>query len=343
MRKALQLPRLEPTEESVFLNRRRFLETALMAGAGTCLFPSLGCAQPPPIPEGGPLSVPLERPEVFPAKRNSSFDPPDLQLTDRLVAATHNNFYEFLPNRGGPVWKYTGNFEVEPWKVEVGGECHKPRTFDLDDLFGFEQEERVYRFRCVETWGMNIPWTGFPLSRLLKVVQPTDKARHVRFITAQKPGQMPGLSERHYPWPYYEALRLDEAMNDLTLAVTGVYGKPLLKQHGSPVRIIAPWKYGYKSPKSIVKIELVAKNPGTFWSAKPYQHEYGYLSNVNPNIPHPRWSQEWDYMLVANATPRRGPRRPTLMFNGYADQVGHLYPDEPTKPQHPMQRWQTAR
>ena len=343
MRKALQLPRLEPTGESVFLNRRRFLETALLAGAGTCLFPSLGCAQPPPIPEGGPLSVPLERPEVFPAKRNSSFDPPDLQLTDRLVAATHNNFYEFLPNRGGPVWKYTGSFEVEPWKVEVGGECHKPRTFDLDDLFGFEQEERVYRFRCVETWAMNIPWTGFPLSRLLKVVQPTDKARHVRFITAQKPGQMPGLSERHYSWPYYEALRLDEAMNDLALVVTGVYGKPLLKQHGSPVRIIAPWKYGYKSPKSIVKIELVPKQPGTFWSSKPYQHEYGYLSNVNPNIPHPRWSQEWDYMLVANATPRRGPRRPTLIFNGYADQVGHLYPDEPTKPQHPMQRWQTAR
>ncbi|MDE2665431.1 MAG: protein-methionine-sulfoxide reductase catalytic subunit MsrP [Acidobacteriota bacterium] len=343
MSKVLQLPRLEPTEESVFLNRRRFVQTALLAGAGTCLYPSLGCSQPPPPPEGGPLALPFERPEVFPAKRNAGFDPPNLELTDRLVAATHNNFYEFLPNRGGPVWKYTSRFEVEPWKVEVSGECQKPRTFDLDDLFGFEQEERVYRFRCVETWAMNIPWTGFPLSKLLKDVQPTAKARHVRFITAHRPAQMPGLSERHYPWPYYEALRLDEAMNDLTLAVTGVYGKPLLKQHGAPVRIIVPWKYGYKSPKSIVKIELVAKKPGTFWSAKPYQHEYGYLSNVNPNVPHPRWSQEWDYMLVANAAPRRGPRRPTLMFNGYADQVGHLYPDEPTKPQRSLRRGQTAR
>ena len=152
--------------------------------------------------------------------------------------------------------------------MEVGGECHKPRTFDLDDLFGFEQEERVYRFRCVETWAMDIPWTGFPLSKLLEAVQPTGKARHVRFITAHRPDQMPGLGQKHYPWPYYEALRLDEAMHDLTLAVTGVYGKPLLKQHGAPVRIIVPWKYGYKSPKSIVKIELVAKKPGTFWSGQ---------------------------------------------------------------------------
>ena len=141
-----------------------------------CLYPSLGCAQPPPPPEGGPLSVPFERPKVFPARRNAGFDPPNLELTDRLVAATHNNFYEFLPNRGGPVWQYTiSRFEVEPWKVEVSGECHKPRTFDLDDLFGFEQEERVYRFRCVETWAMNIPWTGFPLSKLLEAVQPTGR------------------------------------------------------------------------------------------------------------------------------------------------------------------------
>ena len=342
-RKLLQLPRLKPADESIFLNRRRFIKQALVAGAGTCMIPIAGLSYPQKLLNKGPLVVPFERPAVFPAKRNSRFAPQGLNLTDRLVAATHNNFYEFLPNHGGPVWKFTDRFQVEPWKVEVTGECHKPQTFDLDDLFNFEHEERVYRFRCVETWAMNIPWTGFPLHRLLTAVEPTTKARHVRFITAYKPKEMPGMAQKHYPWPYYEAMRLDEAMNELTLVVTGVYGKALLKQHGSPVRIVAPWKYGYKSPKSIVKIELVRKQPETFWAIEQYQHEYGYLSNVNPNIPHPRWSQQWDYMLAANVAPRRGPRRPTEIFNGYGKLVAQLYPDEPTQPQRPLRRGQTAR
>ena len=335
--------KLDPTDEQIYFNRRQFIGHISLASAGALLLPVPSQLQASPLLNSGPLAVPFERNDVFPAKRNGRYEGQGLKMTDRLVAATHNNFYEFLPNRGGPVWKYTENFKVQPWKIKVGGECHKPKTFDLDDIFKFEQEERVYRFRCVETWAMNIPWTGFPLNKLLKQVQPNSRARHVRFITANKPAQMPGLSQRHYQWPYHEALRLDEAMNDLTLLVTGVYGKPLLKQHGSPIRIITPWKYGYKSCKSIVRIELVRDQPSTFWGARPYQHEYGYLSNVNPNIPHPRWSQKWDYMLVANVMPRRGPRRPTEIFNGYADQVGHLYPDEPRKPQLPLRSGQPAR
>ena len=342
-KKALSLPRLRPTPEDVFLNRRRFVKDLSLAGAAMMMAPGVREITAQDVSKKDPLAVPLSRPDVFPAKRNPKFDPEGVKLTERLVAAIHNNFYEFLPGRGGPVWQLTEKFKIEPWKVEVSGECNKPRTFDLDDLFKFEHEERIYHFRCVETWAMNIPWTGFPLNRLLEAVDPKSTARHVRFITAYKSSAMPGLREEQYPWPYFEALRMDEAMHDLTMVVTGVYGKPLLKQHGAPVRTIVPWKYGYKSPKSIVKIKLVKKKPGTFWSAGPYKHEYGYFSNVNPNIPHPRWSQEWDHMLVPNVTARNGPRQPTEIFNGYGEMVASLYPDEPRALQKPLRPGQVAR
>ena len=328
------IPFDKPTDPKIFFDRRKFLAGAVGGAAIATLPSSLWATTKEEI-----LAPPISRPEIFPAKRNEAFKIPEglrQPLSSRLSAGTHNNFYEFLPTGAGPVWQRTEKFEVEPWKVEVTGLCNKPRTYDLDDLLAFPQEERLYHFRCVERWAMNVPWTGFPISKLLKQVEPQSDAKFVRFTTANRPDQMPGIAESNwYPWPYIEGLRLDEAMNPLALFVTGVYGEPLLKQHGAPIRVIVPWKYGYKNPKSIVKIELVSSQPKTFWQVQP--HEYGFLSNVNPNIPHPRWSQERSYWLDGQqwfSTP---------MFNGYAEHVASLYPDAPTTPQRPLRQGQIAR
>jgi len=327
-------PSHDVTPESVFFGRRRFLATL---GAGLATGPSLLAA---PAAEPELLTPPYENDAVFPAKANSAFTVPEdiaiKKLTERKTAASHNNFYEFLPGRGGPVWRHTGDYEVEPWKVEVKGECDKPTTLDLDDLLAFEQEERIYHFRCVERWAMNVPWTGFPLSKLLARVEPKNSARFVRFTSALVRDQMPGVREADwYQWPYEEALRMDEAMNELAFVVTGVYGKPLLKQHGAPVRLAVPWKYGYKNPKAIVKIELLAKRPKTFWQIQP--HEYGFISNVNPFIPHPRWSQAESFWLED-----REPF-PTPIYNGYGSYVAELYPNEPQTLQKALRPGQTAR
>ena len=320
------------TPREIFFNRRQFL-----AGLGAAAaLPGAALGQ---SDEAAKLAPPLSRPDVFPTQRNQEYRLPKgiaPRMTPRDVAASHNNFYEFLPGRGGPAWQYVGDFEVEPWKIEIDGECDRPQTVDLDDLFAFPHEERVYHFRCVERWAMNVPWSGFPLSMLLARVEPKPTARYVRFVSANRPDQMPGIVEAsHYPWPYFEGLRLDEAMNELAMVVTGVYGEPLLKQHGAPVRVIVPWKYGFKNPKSIVRIELLADEPSTFWQIQP--HEYGFLSNVNPNIPHPRWSQKQSYWLHNQAF------FDTPIFNGYETYVAGLYPDEPRKLQRPLQPGQTAR
>ncbi|MFQ5738593.1 MAG: protein-methionine-sulfoxide reductase catalytic subunit MsrP [Acidobacteriota bacterium] len=326
----------KPTSPQAFLGRRRFLAsmTVGIAGASSLFTQSTRASG-----GGGLLDLPMQRPEVFPSRRNTHYALPAgmrAVLTPRESAASHNNFYEFLPGRAGPVWKYVDRFEVEPWKVEVTGHCHHPMTLDLDDLFKFEHEERLYHFRCVERWAMNVPWSGFPLSRLIERAQPKSSARFVRFLSANRPKQMPGIHQSGgFPWPYHESLRMEEAMNELALVVTGVYGQPLLKQHGAPVRIIVPWKYGYKNPKSIVKIEFLPRQPKNFWQVVP--HEYGFVSNVNPNIPHPRWSQERSYWLDSNEW------FPTPIFNGYEKYVAHLYPDEPRTPQRPLRPGQTAR
>jgi sulfoxide reductase catalytic subunit YedY len=338
VRRKLDIVSLEPTPREVFFDRRRFIGAASAGVAGIA-----GIAAAAPVfaddPDERILKPPLQRPGVFPAKRNEAYTLPPGQradLTPRLAAATHNNFYEFLPGKGGPAWEGATKFEVDPWKIEVTGECKNPMTLDLDALFAFPHEERVYHFRCVERWAMNVPWSGFPLKLLIDQAQPTEKARFLRFESASKPDQMPGIREAHwYPWPYHEALRMDEATNELAMVVTGVYGEPLLKQHGAPVRIVVPWKYGYKNPKSIVKIEFVEKPPMTFWMMQ--RHEYGFLSNVNPNIPHPRWSQGISYWLDTQEPFR------TQMFNGYDAQVAALYPDEPRTPQEPLREGQIAR
>lgn len=333
------------TPEDVFFNRRRFMGKALGMAAigGASLFcSSAGMPQEASDDdEDHPaLKVPFTRDDVFPANRNDQFPlPKDVRgkMTPRLVAATHNNFYEFLPGRGGAVYKHTGAFEVVPWKVEVKGAINNPMTLDLDDIFKFPHEERLYHFRCVERWAMNIPWTGFPLAALIKKADPKNNARYIRFTTAKKPSQMPGMKKAaYYDWPYVEALSIEEAMNPLAMVVTGVYGKPLPIQHGAPLRIIVPWKYGYKNPKSVVKIEFLTKRPDTFWMIQP--HEYGFISNVNPYIPHPRWSQSRSYWLGEDRS-----WFPTKIFNGYETYVKDLYPDEPRTLQAPLRPGQTAR
>jgi sulfoxide reductase catalytic subunit YedY len=240
-------------------------------------------------------------------------------LTKFEAITNYCNFYEFT-TRKDAVAQMAEGFQTSPWTVTVGGLVNKPRTFDLDDLLKFTQEERVYRLRCVEAWSMVIPWVGFPLARLLNEVEPMSQAKYVRFETLYDPDQMPGLSAAYYNWPYVEGLRMDEAMHDLTILATGLYGKTLLPQNGAPVRLVVPWKYGFKSIKSIVKIDLVRDMPVSLWMAAA-PREYGFYANVNPDVSHPRWSQ---------ATERRigkTDRIKTLLFNGYTDQVAHLYPD----------------
>jgi methionine sulfoxide reductase catalytic subunit len=293
------------TPESVFWNRRAFLQTF---GAGAAGFASRAAFAAAP-----------EKPTAAAAKRNPAFNDPKLIVTAESVATSYNNFYEFSTGKTR-VAKLVDKFIVDPWSVAVGGLCEKPAAFDLDALARlFPLEERVYRFRCVEAWSMVIPWTGFPLRLLLEKVAPKSDAKFVKFTSANKPDQMPGISRlSEYPWPYTEGLRMAEAMHDLTLVVTGVYGKPLPKQNGAPIRIIVPWKYGYKSPKSIVKIELTDRQPATLWeSLSPV--EYPFESNVDPAVPHPRWSQASERVVET------GDYIPTLKLNGYADQVGSLY------------------
>lgn len=326
------------TPEHVFFNRRQFMKA--VAGVGLASMGASACAHSAPQAEEKVLAIPLQRPDVFPPQRNPKYTIPngiESGLTDRMVAGTHNNFYEFLPGRGGPVYRYVEDFEVAPWTIEISGLCNNPMTLDLDDLFKFQHEERLYHFRCVERWAMNVPWSGFPLAELVKKADPKSSAKFVRFQSAKRPKQMPGMARAsHYPWPYHEALRLDEAMNELAMMVTGVYGQPLPKQHGAPARIIVPWKYGYKNPKSIAKIEFVAEQPKTFWMIQP--HEYGFISNVNPFIPHPRWSQQRSYWLG-----RDDERFDTPIFNGYEAYVADLYPNEPRTLQQPLRPGQIAR
>jgi sulfoxide reductase catalytic subunit YedY len=231
---------------------------------------------------------------------------------------TYNNYYEFTTDKGG-VASAAAKFKTSPWEVEVSGLVNQPKKYALEDLIKkFQPEERIYRLRCVEAWSMVIPWMGFPLAKLLKEVEPTSAAKYVRFEAVMRPAEMPGQRDQLYPWPYQEGLRLDEAMNDLTLLATGMYGGELPAQNGGGLRLVVPWKYGFKSIKAVIKIELVAAQPATMWSTIA-PGEYGFYSNVNPQVDHPRWSQGSERRIGELQ------RRETLMFNGYAEQVAQLY------------------
>jgi sulfoxide reductase catalytic subunit YedY len=299
--KGWEIPEREATPEHVYVNRRQILKAAGVLGTG------------------GLLAAATEGKSLYPAKRNPEFKL-DRPITPEWAATSYNNFYEFHPTDKQAVKNMVGKFVTHPWTIEVKGLVNKPQKLDLDDLVKtMPLEERLYRFRCVEAWAMAVPWTGFPFSDLVKKVEPKPEAKYVRFVTVNRPKEMPGMKMAPwYPWPYYEGLRMDEAMNELALVVTGLYGKPLPKQNGAPVRIITPWKYGYKSIKSIVTIEFISKQPRTFWHDVA-SNEYGFYSNVNPKKPHPRWSQATEKLIPTME------RRPTLLYNGYEKWVAGLY------------------
>jgi methionine sulfoxide reductase catalytic subunit len=296
----------EITPYSQYLSRRDFIKAAGIAAGSAVL---AACT-----PDATATNAPADDAMDFPAKADELGDPAN-SFED---ITNYNNYYEFTTDKEG-VARLATQFNPQPWTVEVYGLVNKPMTYGIEDLLSkFTQEERIYRLRCVEAWSMVIPWTGFTLSSLLKEVEPTSDAKYVRFETVLRPEEMPGQSSPFYPWPYQEGLRLDEAMHDLTLLATGLYGQPMPNQNGAPIRLVVPWKYGFKSIKSIVKIELIAEQPTTLWSMVG-PNEYGFYSNVNPERPHPRWSQASERRIGELN------RRPTLMFNGYAEQVADLY------------------
>ena len=299
----------EITPKQTYLSRRDFIKAAGVLAGSVVL--SACAAQITP-------STTRSIPTPADPSLSKKMDELGNQVNTFEDITTYNNFYEFSTDKAG-VAPLAAKFITSPWEVEISGLVNKPKKYALDDLIRlFQPEERIYRLRCVEAWSMVIPWLGFPLAKLLKAVEPTSAAKYVRFETISRPSEMPGLSDRSYPWPYQEGLRLDEALNDLTLLATGMYGGELPPQNGGGLRLVVPWKYGFKSIKSVVKIELVSEQPGSMWNTIS-PTEYGFYSNVNPQVDHPRWSQSTERRIGELQ------RRDTLMFNGYADQVASLY------------------
>ncbi|OGB93864.1 MAG: mononuclear molybdenum enzyme YedY [Candidatus Rokubacteria bacterium RIFCSPLOWO2_12_FULL_69_21] len=306
IKRAPMLKASEITDPRIYFNRREFM----VGAAALALLPTAAAAAT--TPAGQPLK----------ATRNPAFSNPDAATKFESVT-TYNNFYEFGVNKEDPA-RLAHTLRPRPWTVQVDGHVAKPKTFDIDELLRLSPlEERVYALRCVEGWSMVIPWIGFPLASLLKRVEPTGQAKFVEFTTLLDPEQFPAqrkglLNFSSLDWPYVEGLRLDEAMHPLTLLTVGMYGQVLPNQDGAPIRIVVPWKYGFKSAKSIVRIRLVGDQPKTAWE-KAQPQEYGFYSNVNPEVDHPRWSQASERRIGEFL------RRKTLMFNGYADQVASLY------------------
>jgi sulfoxide reductase catalytic subunit YedY len=300
----------EITPEHVYLSRREFLKSMGFTSATALILAA--CRG------NDPSGILNETEETNPGNASTSTDEMGNELTPYESITNYNNYYEFSTDKE-QVARLAKDFVTSPWSVEVGGLVNKPQAFDVDDLLKmFTQQERIYRLRCVEGWSMVIPWVGFPIGELLKEVEPKPEAKFVRFETLYDPDQMPGQNSMWYDWPYVEGLRIDEAMNDLAILATGLYGNPLPPQDGAPIRLVVPWKYGFKSIKSIVRIDLVTEMPISLWM-KAAPNEYGFYANVNPEVNHPRWSQ---------ATERRigelG-RIPTLKFNGYEEEVAYLY------------------
>ncbi|MBD0372524.1 MAG: protein-methionine-sulfoxide reductase catalytic subunit MsrP [Pyrinomonadaceae bacterium] len=307
-----QIPSSEITDKKVYLNRRNFMRGAAMLATVVAtgeLYRRLN-EPPQPTPRGEKLAG-VQPPA--PSVRSTSE-----KLTSFEDITSYNNFYEFSTDKGA-VARKAKDFVTRPWTVRVEGLVNKPKVYDLDDLMKIAPlEERIYRLRCVEGWSMVIPWVGFPLKALLDEVEPLSNARYVAFETLFDPKRMPNQTTSVLDWPYVEGLRLDEAMHPLTILATGLYGEALPPQDGAPVRLVVPWKYGFKSIKSIVNIRLVADQPKTTWSMYA-PNEYGFYSNVNPNVPHPRWSQARERRIGEYGL------RDTLIFNGYAEEVASLY------------------
>ncbi len=316
-----KIPPSEITPESVYFNRRNFIKAGVFAGSVAATGGIYRFFNPPPPPEV--VTAPIESVK---SAGFSTTEPPDSFET----ITTYNNYYEFSTSNACPARAAEG-FVTRPWTIEVDGMVGKPRVFDIEELLRFEQEERIYRFRCVEAWSMVVPWTGFPLKKLLDMVEPLSTAKYVAFQTYYSgktnhpdaklppgPNGMQSSFAAGIDLPYLEGLRMDEAMHPLTLLATGIYGKLMPNQNGAPIRLVVPWKYGFKSIKSVVKISLTDVQPPTTWNLAA-DDEYGFYSNVNPNVPHPRWSQAQERRL------RDSRMQPTTIFNGYADEVASMY------------------
>ena len=317
IKKPADIKSSEITDQKVYLNRRLFIRGAILAGSAAAtglLYRKLN--PPAAVIEERPKIADLVTPSTDDAlARGFRVNEPQTSFVD---ITNYNNFYEFSTEKRAVASEARG-FVTRPWTVEVGGLVNKPKTYDLDDLVKLApQEERIYRHRCVEGWSMVIPWAGFPLASLLKEVNPLSSARYVAFQTLRDPKRMPNQNTTVLDWPYLEGLRLDEAMNPLAILATGLYGGTLPPQDGAPIRLVVPWKYGFKGIKSIVKITLVDSQPTTTWN-REWPEAYGFYSNVNPNVPHPRYSQKMENRIGEFTS------RNTLLFNGYADQVGYLY------------------
>ena len=305
IRRGWEIPEHEATDEAVFLNRR-----ALMAGGAGLIGASLiGKAQAAP---NDPTA------DLYPAKRNEAFKL-DRDITPEKFSADYNNYYEFGSTKS--IAAAAERFRVRPWSVKIDGLVEAPVEIAVDDLIRrMPLEERLYRLRCVEAWSMAVPWTGFPVAALVALAKPTSEARYMVMQTFRDPSQAPGQKQFWYPWPYTEGLTVEEAKNDLAFMVTGVYGKPLGNQFGAPLRLAVPWKYGFKSVKAINRITFAKERPKTFWEGLQAS-EYGFWANVNPAVPHPRWSQASERVLGTSE------RRDTLLFNGYGEFVADLYKD----------------
>ncbi len=287
----------EITPENIYKNRRKFIKNMGLAAGSMFMGQNL----------------------ITPASANTNKE--ELKLTDYRYVTTYNNYYEFGTGKSDPVER-SQKFKTNPWDVIIDGEVENPITLSMDEILEmFPSEERVYKLRCVEGWSMIIPWLGFPLNKILNKALPTNKAKFVKFISVLDPEQMIGQRFPILDWPYKEGLRIDEAMHDLTILVTGLYGKKLPNQNGAPLRLMVPWKYGFKSSKAIVNIKLVEKMPTSSWM-KASPNEYGFYSNVNPRVDHPRWSQSTERVIGGGII---SPRIPTTMFNGYGDEVASLY------------------
>jgi sulfoxide reductase catalytic subunit YedY len=314
--KHIAVPSSEITPESLYLTRRDFLKAAGIVSA-TAILAACGVGTPGASDTGFGSITPTRSVSVPDNAQGETTDELGNPLNTLDQITNYNNYYEFSEDKQTPA-SLSKDFKTSPWRVEVGGLVHNPKTYTIEDLLKFEQKERIYRLRCVEAWSMVIPWTGFELGDLLKEVEPMTSAKYVRFVTLMDQAQMPGQGTPLYPWPYTEGLRQDEAMQRLTILATGMYGHALPNQDGAPLRLMVPWKYGFKSIKAIVKIELTDTQPATFWNTIS-STEYGFYSNVNPNVDHPRWSQASERRIGELS------RRPTLMFNSYYDEVASLY------------------